>query len=186
MKILDTNLKGVFILEPTVHGDRRGWFMETYSRKTLEGKGIDVVFVQDNHSFSAQKNTLRGLHFQNNPKSQAKLMRCTKGKIMDVVVDMRKGSPSYKKWLNIELSEENKKQLYIPKGFAHGFLTLTENVEAQYKVDEYYAPEYDRSIRFDDPEIGVDWGVESPILSEKDLKAPFLKDSDINFTYKIY
>lgn len=183
MKILETSLSGVLILEPIVHGDHRGWFMETYSSKILEDKGIDVVFVQDNHSFSAQKNTLRGLHFQNNPKSQAKLMRCTKGKIMDIVVDMRKGSPTYKKWISIELTEGNKKQLYVPKGFAHGFLTLTENVEVQYKVDEYYAAEYDRSIRYDDPEIGIDWGVENPILSEKDLKAPFLKDSDVNFNY---
>lgn len=183
MKILETSLNGFLILEPIVHGDYRGWFMETYSNKYLEEKGIKVVFVQDNHSFSAQKNTLRGLHFQINPKSQAKLMRCTKGKIMDVAVDMRKGSPTYRKWMSVELSEENKKQLYIPKGFAHGFLTLTENVEVQYKVDEYYAPEYDKSIRYNDPEIGIDWGIKSPILSEKDLNAPLLKDSEINFVF---
>jgi dTDP-4-dehydrorhamnose reductase/dTDP-4-dehydrorhamnose 3,5-epimerase len=133
---------------------------------------------------SAKKGTLRGLHFQINSKSQAKLIRCTKGEILDVAVDLRKGSSTYKRWVAVELSESNKKQLIVPKGFAHGFLTLTDNAEVQYKVDEYYAPECDRSIRFDDPEIGVDWGIEDPILSEKDLKAPLLKDSDVDFSLK--
>jgi dTDP-4-dehydrorhamnose 3,5-epimerase len=132
---------------------------------------------------SAKKGTLRGLHFQTNPKSQIKLVRCTKGKILDVAVDLREGSPTYKNWIAVELTEENKKQVFIPKGFAHGFLTLTDDAEVQYKVDEYYSPENDRSIRFDDPEIGVVWGIDDPILSEKDLNAPSLKDSDINFKY---
>ena len=156
MKIIKTGLDDVHILEPKVFGDHRGWFMETYSIQKFEELGIDILFVQDNHSFSAQKGTLRGLHFQINPKAQTKLVRCTKGKILDVAVDIRKGSPTYKKWVAVELTDENKKQLLIPKGFAHGFLSLTDDIEVQYKVDEYYAPDCDRSIRFDDPEIGVD------------------------------
>jgi dTDP-4-dehydrorhamnose 3,5-epimerase len=183
MKIIKTDIDGVYILEPKVFGDHRGWFMETYSKRKFKELGIDIEFIQDNHSFSAEKGTLRGLHFQINPKAQTKLVRCTKGKILDVAVDIRKGSPTYKNWVAVELTEENKKQLLIPKGFAHGFLSLTNNVEVQYKVNEYYAPDCDRSIRFDDPEIGVDWGIRNPILSEKDVKAPLLKDSDSNFIY---
>ncbi len=155
--------------------------METYSARDLAANGIDTVFVQDNQSYSAHKDTIRGLHFQNAPMAQTKLIRCTKGVIVDTVVDLRSDSPTYKKWFSIELSAENKKQLYIPKGFAHGFLTITDDVEVQYKVDEFYSKEHDRSIRFDDPDIGVDWGIENPILSEKDLSAPLLKDSDVNF-----
>jgi dTDP-4-dehydrorhamnose 3,5-epimerase len=183
MKIIKTDIDGVYILEPKVFGDHRGWFTETYSKRKFKELGIDIEFIQDNHSFSAEKGTLRGLHFQINPKAQTKLVRCTKGKILDVAVDIRKGSPTYKNWVAVELTEENKKQLLIPKGFAHGFLSLTNNVEVQYKVNEYYAPDCDRSIRFDDPEIGVDWGIRNPILSEKDVKAPLLKDSDSNFIY---
>ena len=184
MDITKTKIDDVLILEPRVFGDHRGWFTEIYSKIKFQELGIDIEFVQDNQSMSAQKGTLRGLHFQTNPKAQTKLVRCTKGKILDVAVDLRKGSPTYKQWVGVELSEDNKKQLLIPKGFAHGFLTLTDNVEVQYKVDEYYAPEYDRSIRFDDPEIDVEWGIEDPVLSEKDLKAPLLKDSDVDFSLK--
>ncbi|GAQ24553.1 dTDP-4-dehydrorhamnose 3,5-epimerase [Tepidanaerobacter syntrophicus] len=183
MKVINTAIEGIYIIEPQVFEDPRGWFMETYSKEKLAKQGIDIDFIQDNHSFSANRGTIRGLHFQINPKAQAKLVRCTRGRILDVAVDIRKGSPTYKKWVSVELSEENKKQLFIPKGFAHGFATLTDNVEIQYKVDEYYSPENDRSIRFDDPEINVDWGIENPILSEKDMKAPLLKDSDNNFVY---
>jgi dTDP-4-dehydrorhamnose reductase/dTDP-4-dehydrorhamnose 3,5-epimerase len=183
MNIVKTNVEDVIIIEPKVFGDHRGWFTETYSKEKFKEHGVEIDFIQDNHSFSAQKNTLRGLHFQLNPKAQTKLVRCTKGKILDVAVDLREGSPTYKKWIAVELTEENKKQLLIPKGFAHGFLTLTNDVEVQYKVDEYYSPENDRSIRFDDPDIGVIWRVDSPILSDKDLNAPLLKESDINFKY---
>lgn len=183
MNIVQTEIEDVLIIEPKVFGDHRGWFTETYSKEKFKELGIDIDFIQDNHSLSAQKGTLRGLHFQLNPKAQTKLVRCTKGKILDVAVDIRKGSPTYKKWVAVELTEENKKQLLVPKGFAHGFITLTENVEVQYKVDEYYSPENDRSIRFDDPEINVDWGIENPILSDKDLNAPMLSESDINFKY---
>ncbi len=183
MQVIETKLSGVKVLEPKVHGDHRGWFSETYSKRTLAEHGIETVFVQDNQSFSAQKGTLRGLHFQNNPKAQTKLVRCTRGSILDVAVDIRRGSPTFGQWVAYELSADNKRQLYISKGFAHGFLTLTEDVEVQYKVDEYYAPDCDRSIRYNDPEIGVEWGDISPVLSDKDLKAPTLADCDFNFTF---
>lgn len=181
MKIIDTEISEVKIIEPDVFGDHRGWFMESYNKKKFADIGINVDFIQDNHSFSAEKGTLRGIHFQNNPMSQAKLTRCTSGAVMDVIVDLRKVSPTFKKWVKIELSAENKRMAFAPKGFGHGFLTLTPDVEFQYKVDEYYSGEHDRSIRFDDPEIGIDWGISDPILSDKDKNAPLLKDSDINF-----
>ncbi|MDR3552932.1 MAG: dTDP-4-dehydrorhamnose 3,5-epimerase [Clostridia bacterium] len=181
MKAVKTSLHGVLIIEPEVFGDARGWFMETWSQKKMEELGIHIEFVQDNQSFSAQQGTLRGLHFQKDPMAQTKLLRCTRGSILDVAVDLHRSSHNYRKWVAVELSSENKRQLFIPKGFAHGFLTLTPDVEVQYKVDEFYSPECDRSIRFDDPEIGVEWGVENPILSKKDLSAPLLADSDADF-----
>ncbi len=183
MNIVKTEIEDVLIIEPKVFGDHRGWFTENYSKKKFIEAGIEVEFIQDNHSFSAHKGTLRGLHFQLNPKAQSKLIWCTKGEILDVAVDLRKGSPTYKKWVSVILSEKNKKKLFVPKGFAHGFLTVTDNVEVQYKVDEYYSPKNDRSIRFDDLEIGVDWGIENPIISDKDLDAPTLSGSDVNFKY---
>jgi dTDP-4-dehydrorhamnose 3,5-epimerase len=183
MKIVPTDIEGVSIIEPQFFQDPRGWFMETYSKVKLAGLGIDLEFVQDNQSLSIPKGTLRGLHFQNNPKAQTKLVRCTHGVVLDVAVDIRRGSPTYGKWVAVELSADNKKQLFIPKGFAHGFVTVTDNCEVQYKVDQYYAPECDRSIRFNDPEIRVDWGVANPLISEKDVRAPLLKDSDHNFVY---
>lgn len=184
MNIVKTKLDDVLIIEPDVFGDHRGWFTETYSKKKFGEVGINVDFIQDNHSMSSQKGTLRGLHFQTNPKAQTKLVRCTRGKILDVAVDLRKGSATFGKWVSVELSEENKRQLLIPKGFAHGFLSLTEDVEVQYKVDEYYSPECDRSIKYNDPDIGVVWGIDNPILSQKDLTAPFLRDCDPGFSFK--
>jgi dTDP-4-dehydrorhamnose 3,5-epimerase len=181
MKIIDTEIPEVKIIEPDVFGDQRGWFMESYSKQKFSDLGITADFIQDNHSFSAEKGTLRGIHFQNNPKAQVKLTRCISGTVMDIIVDLRKSSPTYKKWVSIELSAENKRLAFAPRGFGHGFVTLTENVNFQYKVDEYYSPEHDRSIRFDDPEIGIDWGITDPILSDKDKNAPLLKDSDVNF-----
>lgn len=181
MKITPTKIKDVLVIEPDVFEDARGWFMESYNKKKLEELGLNTDLVQDNHSFSKLKGTLRGLHFQNNPHPQAKLTRCTRGAVLDVAVDLRKNSPTYKKWVSVELTEKNKKQLFIPRGFAHGFITLTDNTEFQYKLDNYYDKESDRSIHFNDPEIGVNWENENPILSEKDRKAPFLKDSDANF-----
>lgn len=183
MRVTETILKGVYLIEPDLFGDHRGWFMETYSKTKLALQGIDTVFIQDNQSYSAQKGTLRGLHFQNNPKAQTKLIRCTRGAILDVAVDIRKGSPQYCAWVAVELSAENHRQLYIPKGYAHGFITLTDDVEAAYKVDEDYAPALDRGIRYDDPAIAVVWGDVTPVLSDKDSRSPLLKDSDCNFVY---
>ena len=139
MKITKTPFKGLLIIETDVFGDHRGWFTETYTKNKFMDHGIDVDFVQDNQSYSAHKGTLRGIHFQINPMAQSKLIRCTRGAIIDTVVDLRKGSDTYKKWYSIELSAENKKQLFIPKGFGHAFLTITDDVEVQYKVDEYYS-----------------------------------------------
>ncbi|MFJ7975566.1 dTDP-4-dehydrorhamnose 3,5-epimerase [Peribacillus sp. NPDC096379] len=184
MKITKTKLKGVLIFEPAVLHDRRGWFIESYSQTTLKALGVEVVFVQDNHSLSIERGTLRGLHYQLHPKAQVKLVRCTNGAIFDVAVDIRKGSPSYGKWMGIELNAENKKQLYIPKGFAHGFLTLTDNVEVQYKVDTEYVSNFDRGIRWDDPTINIKWPIHNePIVSAKDQKAPLLKDAEHNFVF---
>lgn len=183
MILVKTEIDGVYIVEPKVFGDNRGWFYESYSKKAFEELGINIDFVQDNRSFSAKKGTLRGLHCQTDPKAQAKLVSCTRGEIIDVAVDIREGSPTYMKHVAVTLSEENKKMLLIPKGCLHGFVTVSENVELSYKVDELYSPENDRSIRWNDPEIGVEWGVDEPILSEKDKNAPLLKESDVKFKY---
>lgn len=177
MKITKTKLEGVVIIEPDVFGDNRGFFMESWNKKKMAEAGLDYDFVQDNHSKSTVKGTLRGIHFQKGDKAQAKLVRCVKGAVLDVAVDLRRKSPTFKQWVSVELSEENKKQLLIPRGFGHGFVTLTDDVEFLYKADNYYAPEADAGIRWNDPEIGVEWGVENPILSEKDKTNPFLKDS---------
>lgn len=176
-----TFIEGLRIIHPDCHGDERGWFMETYSKPKYAEMGIDCEFVQDNQSYSARRGVLRGLHFQNEPYAQAKLIRCTRGAVFDVAVDLRTGSPTYGKWFGLELSADNKTQFFIPRGFAHGFLTLTDDVEFQYKVDQIYSREHDRSIRYDDPAIGVEWGIADPILSEKDLGAPLLRESDVNF-----
>ena len=184
MNKIETSLPGVVIIEPQVFGDKRGYFMETYAAAKFAALGINTVFVQDNQSFSSQKGILRGIHFQNAPYAQAKLVRVTRGAVMDVAVDLRKGSPTYMQWEAVELSEENKRMLYIPRGFGHGFRTLTDNVEFCYKVDNPYNKECDRGIRFDDPAIGVAWGeVARELLSEKDIHAPLLQDSDCNFVY---
>lgn len=184
MEKIATKLPGVYILEPKVFGDHRGYFMETYSSKVFEELGIDQDFVQDNQSFTAKKGTLRGIHFQLDPMAQCKTVRVVRGGLLDVAVDLRKGSPTYKQWVGVELTCENKRMLYVPRGFGHGFVTLTDDVEFLYKVDNLYSPECDRSIRFDDPEIGVDWGTINPILSQKDQNAPYLKNSDCNFMYE--
>lgn len=176
MKRTKTKLEGVIIIEPDVFDDNRGFFMESWNKKKMEEVGLFYDFVQDNHSKSTVKGTLRGIHFQKGDKAQAKLVRCVKGAVLDVAVDLRKNSPTFKQWVSVELSAENKKQLLIPRGFGHGFLTLTDDVEFLYKADNYYAPEADAGIRWNDPDIGVEWGLENPILSEKDRKNPFLKD----------
>lgn len=176
MKVIETKIKDVYIIEPAVFGDHRGWFMESWSKRTMEEAGLFYDFIQDNHSFSAVKGTLRGLHFQNGEFSQAKLVRCVRGAVMDVAVDLRKGSPTYKQWTSVELSAENKRQFLIPRGFAHGFLTLTDDVEFLYRADNFYNKESEGSIRWNDPAIGVDWNVTDPIVSEKDANAPFFDD----------
>lgn len=175
----ETAVDGVYIIEPKVFGDSRGWFYENYSTKAFSEIGIDTVFVQDNRSYSARKGTLRGLHCQKAPAAQAKLVSCTRGEILDVAVDIRRDSPTYMKHVKVLLSAENKLMLYIPKGCLHGFVALTDDVELSYKVDELYSPENDRSIRYDDPDIGIDWGEVEPVLSDKDRNAPLLKDSDV-------
>ncbi|HHV10250.1 MAG TPA: dTDP-4-dehydrorhamnose 3,5-epimerase [Clostridiales bacterium] len=184
MKIIKTEVLDVYILEPRVFGDSRGWFMESWSDRELKNAGISYDFVQDNHSFSAQKGTLRGLHYQKGDAAQAKLVRCTKGAVLDVAVDMRQGSPTYKKWVSVELSADNKCQLVIPRGFLHGFITLTDDVEFLYKADNFYNYEADRNIIWNDPELSIDWGTEAPVLSDKDAMAPMLKDSDVDFKYE--
>ena len=176
MKITKTKLEGVVIIEPDVFGDNRGFFMESWNKNKMEEAGLYYDFVQDNHSKSTVKGTLRGIHFQKGDKAQAKLVRCVKGAVLDVAVDLRKNSPTFKQWVGVELSEENKKQLLIPRGFGHGFVTLTNDVEFLYKADNYYAPKAEGGIRWNDPDIGVEWGVENPILSEKDKINPLLKD----------
>ena len=183
MKITKTKIEGVVIIEPQIFGDHRGFFMESWNKKRMEEAGLYYDFVQDNHSSSKVKGTLRGIHFQKGDKCQAKLVRCARGAVLDVAVDLRKNSPTYKQWVSVELSEENKKQLMIPRGFGHGFITLTDHVEFMYKADNYYAPEADAGIRWDDPEIAVEWGMDNPILSDKDAKNPFLKDieSELDF-----
>lgn len=181
MKITKTKLDGVVIIEPDVFGDQRGFFMESWSQKKMEEAGLFYNFVQDNHSMSSVKGTLRGIHFQKGDNAQAKLVRCVKGAVLDVAVDLRHESPMYKQWVAVVLSAENKKQLLIPRGFGHGFVTLTDEVEFLYKADNYYAPEAEGGIRWDDPEIGVNWGVETPILSAKDEMSPLLKDTDLPY-----
>ena len=181
MKITPTKIKDVLVIEPDIFEDNRGWFFESYNQKKLAAAGINSNFIQDNRSFSKTKGTLRGLHLQNSPFSQAKLASCTRGAVLDIAVDLRKNSPTYKEWYSIELTEENKKQLFIPRGFAHAFLTLTDDTEFQYKVDNDYDKQSERSIRFDDPDIGIDWGDMNPLLIDRDKDAPFLKDCDINF-----
>ncbi len=181
MEITKTKLEGVVIIEPAVFGDKRGFFMESWSKRAFAEAGLDYDFVQDHHSASTVKGTLRGIHFQRGDKAQAKLVRCTKGAVLDVAVDLRPTSLTYKQWVSVELSEDNKRQLLIPRGFGHGFLTLTDEVEFMYKADNFYAPEADGGIRWNDPELAVDWGIEEPILSDKDSKSPWLKDAVTGF-----
>lgn len=172
------------MIEPRVFQDSRGWFFESYSVRNVRPCGIETTFVQDNHSYSEKSGVIRGLHYQAPPLDQSKLVRCTRGSIFDVAVDIRRGSPNYAKWFGILLSANNKKQMFIPKGFAHGFLTLEDGCEVQYKVDNFYSPEHERTVRFDDEDIGIEWGVDTPLLSDKDSKAPYLKEQEPDFVWK--
>jgi len=186
MQIEKTRLDGVLILTPARHGDARGFFSESWNRQRLGDAGIDVDFVQDNHSLSGASGTVRGLHYQSPPHAQAKLVRCGRGALWDVAVDVRRGSPTFGKWAGVELSFDNGRQLFIPAGFLHGFVTRAPMTEIAYKCSDYYAPECDGAVRWDDPAIGIDWGIAAgaAILSAKDEAAPLLADADLPFTYE--
>ena len=183
MKIEKTDLDGACIIEPARFGDDRGWFSETWHQAKLAAAGLDVAFVQDNHSFSAAKGTLRGLHYQRPPHPQAKLVRCTRGAILDVAVDARKGSPGYGRWVTVELSAANGRQLLVPVGFLHGFVTLTADTEVQYKCSDYYAPDCDGAVHW--ASLGIDWGTDSPVISAKDASAVPFAQFDSPFTYGV-
>ena len=179
--IKDTEIKEVKIIEPRVFSDDRGSFNEVFSTRTLEKLGIDFKPVQENCAYSKKKGTVRGVHFQNEPYAQAKLVRCTKGRVMDYAIDLRKGSPTYLKHVCVELTAENKKQLFIPKGFAHAVISLVDETEIEYLVNNLYEPTSDRSISPLDKDLNINWGFDELILSDKDKNAPMLKDSDCNF-----
>ncbi|MBR4894514.1 MAG: dTDP-4-dehydrorhamnose 3,5-epimerase [Kiritimatiellae bacterium] len=177
MKIITTEIEGVKIIEPDRFGDSRGWFSEVYSLERYRAAGIDAEFVQDNESFSS-KGVIRGLHWQASPHTQAKLVRVTRGAVWDVAVDIRKGSKTYGKHVSVELSAENGRQLFIPRGFAHGFVVLEDNTLFSYKCDNYYSSDADRGMRFDDPALGIEWPkIDIPLtLSEKDMKQPMFAE----------
>ena len=182
MNVIQTEIQGVVIIEPRVFGDSRGYFFESFSEKNFKEQVADVDFVQDNQSKSCY-GVVRGLHFQKPHHAQAKLVRVVKGRVLDVAVDLRKGSPTYGKHVAVELTEDNHRQFYIPRGFAHGFAVLSEEAIFQYKCDNYYAPQSEGAVAWNDPDLGIDWGVplEKAILSEKDMKHPRLKDIDSPF-----
>jgi len=184
VNITTTELQGVLVIEPRIIPDSRGFFMECYVKARFAAMGISCEFVQDNHSLSTARGTIRGMHYQLAPKAQAKLMRVTRGEVLNVVVDIQTGSPTYRQWVGVNLSAENKRQLFIPKGFANGYCTLTDNVEVVYKVDDYYAPELDRNFRWDDPDVDIKWPVTDPILSVRDSRAPLLKEAENNYRYE--
>lgn len=170
MEFVETTLAGAWLIKPKVFRDERGFFVESWNEKIFAENGIDAKFMQDNHSMSTKKGVLRGLHFQLPPNAQAKLVRATRGKVFDVIVDLRKSSPTFGKWEGFELSGENFQMLFIPRGFAHAFLTLEDNTEFMYKVDGFYAPESDSGIIWNDPTLDINWPIENPVLSEKDSK----------------
>lgn len=184
MKVTKTTIEGVVIIEPKVFGDQRGYFFESYSQQSFDEAVRKVRFVQDNESCS-RYGVLRGLHFQKGRYAQSKLVRVVKGKVLDVAVDIRRGSPTFGRWVAVELSEENKRQLFIPRGFAHGFSVLSQEAIFQYKCDNLYAPQQEGAVAWNDPEIGIDWGLnpQDVILSEKDSKHPLLKDAEELFDY---
>ena len=183
LKIDETPLPGLLILTPARHGDARGFFSESWNKARLADHGITIDFVQDNHSLSRDVGTIRGLHFQAPPHPQAKLVRCGRGRLFDVAVDIRRGSPTYGQWFGAELSAEDGRQMLVPEGFAHGFITREPDTEIIYKCSDYYAPEVDGGIRWDS--CGIDWGFDgTPVLSDKDTSAPALADFDSPFTWE--
>lgn len=183
MKLTKTRFDGVWLLEPQVFSDARGFFMESYNQRALKEKGISLDIVQDNHSLSRETGVLRGLHYQLEPAAQTKLVRVLAGEIFDVVVDIRRGSPTFGQWESFIITAENKLQLLVPRGFAHGFCTIKPNTEVLYKVDEYYSPAHDRGICWDDPALAINWPIANPRLSEKDQKHPPLAQAENNFQY---
>lgn len=193
MKVERCAISDVLLIEPVRHGDARGFFSEVWSRRTLAAHGLDVDFVQDNHAFSAQKGVLRGLHFQRPPTAQGKLVRVARGAILDVAVDIRQGSPTYGQHVAVELSAANWRQLWVPRGFAHGYVTLEPDTEVLYKTDAYYDRTTDGGIAWDDPALGIDWsageqdsplaGGAAPLVSAKDAALPLLADAEYDFPY---
>lgn len=183
--IIDTPFEGLKIIEPQVFNDSRGYFFESFNSLYFKEAGINIEFVQDNESMS-QKGVLRGLHYQLNPMAQAKLVRVVMGEVLDIMVDIRKGSPTYGKVFNIILSSDNKKQVFIPRGFAHGFYVLSQTCIMQYKCDNYYSKEYERGINFNDHELNIDFGVDisNAIIADKDKNFPLLKNCDNNFVFQ--
>ena len=188
MQIEETALDGVVILTPTRHGDSRGFFSESWNKARMEQVGLHFDFVQDNHSMSEQVGTVRGLHYQSPPHAQAKLVRCGRGALFDVAVDVRAGSLSYGRWVGVDLTAENGRQLLIPAGFLHGFVTRAPMTEIIYKCTDYYAPTCDGAVRWSDPDIGIDWGIDAAaaILSAKDSAAPLLADFQSPFRHEAH
>lgn len=181
MQVDTLALPEIKLIVPDYFEDSRGYFCETYSKRTLARYGITAEFVQDNHSLTLKKGTIRGIHFQNNPNPQGKLVRCVRGRIRDYAVDLRRNSPTFRQWVSVELTADNHRQVWIPAGFGHALITLEDGCEVQYKVDAFYDPACDRGIAWNDPEIGIDWGTDAPILSKKDASSPPLAGSDVNF-----
>lgn len=186
MNIEETGLPGVLIVTPRRFGDHRGFFSESWSRAAFAEAGIDIDFVQDNHSLSRTPGTVRGLHFQAPPRAQAKLVRCGRGAFLDVAVDIRRGSPTYGHWVGVELSFDNARQLLVPAGFAHGFATRAADTEIVYKCSDTYAPETEGALLWNDPDIGIDWGMDGvdPVISEKDAAAARFAAFTSPFTYR--
>jgi dTDP-4-dehydrorhamnose 3,5-epimerase len=183
MHIEKTPIQGVVVFSPARFGDDRGWFVETWNAARMSELGYPISFVQDNHSMSAQTGTLRGLHYQRAPHAQDKLVRCTQGAIFDVAVDVRRGSPTYGKWYGVDLTPENGKQILVPKGCLHGFVTRAPMTEVQYKCSDVYAKDCDGAVRWDDPMLAIDWGLhETPVLSAKDAAAPSFADFQSPFS----
>ena len=185
MQVIETALREVLILVPQRIGDRRGFFSEVWNARDFSSAGIDAVFVQDNHALSSQKGTLRGLHYQTSPAAQGKLVRVSRGAILDVAVDIRRGSPTFGRHIRAELSADNWRQIWVPPGFAHGYCTLKDDTEVQYKVTDFYSPRHDRGIRWNDPALVIEWPVmpESAIVSERDQKLPPLAEQPDLFEY---
>lgn len=186
LDIVKTRIPDVTRLEPRRFGDSRGFFSETWNQRRMAEAGFEIDFVQDNHSYSADVGTVRGLHYQRPPMAQAKLVRVARGAILDVAVDVRRGSPTFGEWVAEELSAENGRQLFVPEGFLHGFVTLQPDTDVIYKVSAFYAPECDGAVRYDDPDLAIDWGAaaKSAVLSDKDAAAPAFRDFETPFVYE--